>query len=79
MAHRCQISGVARQTGHRVSHANNKTPHTWKANLQEKRIFVPSLKKFLRVKITTRMIRTIDKVGFEAALRQHGKTLADIS
>lgn len=79
MAHRCKISGIGRQTGHRVSHANNKTPHTWLSNLQNKRIFVPSLKKFVKVRISTRMIRTIDKLGLDAALRQNGKTLADIT
>lgn len=79
MARKCQISGVSNQFGHRVSHANNKTKHVFMTNLQTKRIFVPSEKRFVRVRVTTRMIRTIDKLGIEAALRKFNVSLAAIS
>lgn len=79
MAHRCDISGKSRQHGHRVSHANNKTNHVFRANLQWKRIFVPSLGKFVRVKVSTRMIRTMDKLGVEGTLRKYGISLAQFA
>jgi len=78
MSHACTITGVSRQNGNRVSHANNKTHHVFLANLQTKRIFVPSLKRHVRVKLSTRMIRTIDKLGLEAALKKYGKTVQDL-
>ena len=79
MAHKCDISGKSRQHGHRVSHANNKTKHVFKGNLQRKRLFIPELSKFVTLKLSTRMIRTIDKIGIVAALRKHDMTVADIS
>ena len=79
MAHKCQISGTAGQFGHRVSHAKNKTKHLFMANLQTKRIYVPEEKKYVRVKVTTRVLRTIDKIGFLNTLRKYGLTIADVS
>lgn len=79
MAAKCRISGASRQTGNRVSHANNKTKHVFNVNLQTRRIFVPSENRTIRVKLSTRVLRTIDKLGVEAALRKHGLTVADLS
>ncbi len=79
MSHKCKISGSSRQNGHRVSHANNKTHHVFMANLQTRRVYIPSEKKYVRVKLSTRMIRTIDKLGLEAALKKYGMSIADIA
>jgi large subunit ribosomal protein L28 len=79
MARRCDISGVTHQNGNRVSHANNKTHHKFESNLQSKRLFVPELGKTVRVRVSTRMLRTIDKLGFSGALRKHGLSLADVA
>jgi large subunit ribosomal protein L28 len=78
MAHRCKISGKGRQSGHRVSHANNKTKHTFKANLQTKKLFIPELGKSIRTKLSTRMIRTIDKNGLQQTLKKHSLRLEDL-
>ena len=78
MSHKCAISGVSRQNGHRVSHANNKTKHVFLANVQTKKIFIPSEKRTVRVKLSTRMIRTIDKLGLELALSKNGMCVADL-
>lgn len=79
MARKCSISGVKGQFGHRVSHANNKTKHTFLPNVQVKRVYIPEEKRFVRVRVSTRMIRTIDKLGLSAALKKYGVTLAQIS
>ncbi len=79
MAHRCDISGSGRQHGHRVSHANNKTKHVFKGNLQTKRIWVAEEKKFVRLKVSTRILRTIDKNGLTATLKQYGLRIQDIA
>ncbi|MBN8549578.1 MAG: 50S ribosomal protein L28 [Deltaproteobacteria bacterium] len=78
MSHKCAISGVSHQNGNRVSHANNKTHHIFKANLQTKRIYIPSEKRYVKVKLSTRMIRTIDKLGVEATLKKYNVALADL-
>lgn len=79
MSYKCDLSKVGRQAGNRVSHSNNKTKHVFYANLQTKRLFVPELKKFVRLRVTTRVLRTIDKIGFTATLKKYGMTVADIS
>ena len=78
MSHKCAISGVSLQGGNRVSHANNKTHRVFLANLQWKRIFVPELKKTVRLKLSTRVIRTIDKLGFDATIRKFGRSLKQV-
>lgn len=78
MAHKCQITSKSRLHGHRVSHANNKTKHVFFTNLQTKRIFVPSLNKFVRLKLTTRAIRTIDKLGIDEALKKYKVRIEDV-
>ena len=78
MSHACKISKVSRQYGHRVSHANNKTKHVFRANLQTRRIYIPTAKKYVRIKVSTRIIRTIDKIGIEATLKKHGMQLKDL-
>ncbi len=78
MSHKCSISGVSRQTGNRVSHAKNRTKHVFLANIQSKKIFLPQLNKTVRIKVSTQMIRTIDKLGIEGALKKYNLTLVDI-
>ncbi|RME60697.1 MAG: 50S ribosomal protein L28 [Candidatus Dadabacteria bacterium] len=72
MAKRCAITGKFKQFGNRVSHANNRTRHSFKANLQKKRIYIPSRGKFVTLYITPRGLRTIDKLGVEKALKKLG-------
>lgn len=79
MSRKCSISGKSNQFGHRVSHANNKTKHTFRPNLQTKRIFVSEENRYVRVKLSARMIRTIDKLGLVVALRKHNMTLKDLA
>ena len=78
MARRCQISGITHQNGNRVSHANNKTHHLFHSNLQNKRVFVPELKKYVRLKISTRVLRTIDKIGLSNTLKKYKVSLKDL-
>lgn len=78
MGQKCQISGQANQFGHRVSHANNKTRHVFHSNLQSKRIYVAEEKRFVRVRVSTRMLRTIDKLGLKGALAKYGMSEKDL-
>jgi large subunit ribosomal protein L28 len=78
MSKKCSVSGKNRQVGNRVSHANNRTKHVFKPNIQTKTIFLPTLKRSVRVNLSTRIIRTIDKLGLEATLRKFGMKEADL-
>lgn len=71
MAKRCPITGKHPMVGQNVSHANNKTKRRYLPNLQYKRFWLESEKRFIRLRITTRGMRIIDKYGIEAVLKEH--------
>lgn len=54
--------------GNNVSHANNKTKRRYLPNLQYKRFWLESQKRFIRIRVSTRGMRIIDKHGIEAVL-----------
>jgi large subunit ribosomal protein L28 len=75
MSRVCEFTGKGGLVGNRVSHANNKTKVRLQTNIQSKRIWVPSLKKFVRLKLSTEAIRSISKLGIEAYARKAGVSL----
>lgn len=54
--------------GNNVSHANNKTKRRYLPNLQYKRFWLESEKRFVRLRVSTRGMRIIDKHGIENVL-----------
>jgi large subunit ribosomal protein L28 len=54
--------------GHKVSHANNKTKRRFLPNLQNRRIWVESEKRYVSLRLTNAALRTIDKKGIDAVL-----------
>jgi len=68
MAKKCPITGKGPMVGNNVSHANNKTKRRYLPNLQYKRFWLDSEKRFVRLRVTTRGMRIIDKYGIEAVL-----------
>ena len=70
------ITGVRRKIANQVSHSNIKTKRWQLPNLQERRLFVPELKRFVRITVSTRDLRTIDRVGLAAYAAAHGIDLA---
>lgn len=54
--------------GNRVSHANNKTKRRFLPNLQNRRFWVESEKRFVRLRLTNAGLRVIDKKGIDAVL-----------
>lgn len=79
MSQRCMITGKGPMAGNRVSHAHNKTRRRQLPNLQWKRIYIPEMDRTVRVKLSTRALRTIDKKGLMAYLREEGLSLKDIT
>ncbi len=66
----CQVTGKRPQTGHKVSHAKNRTKRRFLPNLQKRHIWVPSENRFVTLKISMKGLRTIDKLGIEAVLEK---------
>ncbi len=61
MSRRCQLTNKSVITGNNVSHANNRTRRRFLPNLQFKRIWIPEEKKWIRVKLTTKALKALDK------------------
>lgn len=68
MARVCQVTGKAPMVGHHVSHANNKTKRRFMPNLQYRRFWVESENRWVRRRLTTAGLRTVDKIGIDAVL-----------
>ena len=79
MSRKCQITQKKALTGFNVSHANNKTKKTWQVNLHKKRIFDSETGQWYNLRVSSRALRTIDKIGLSAALRKNGLSLKDVT
>jgi large subunit ribosomal protein L28 len=69
---RSQITGQRKLRGNSVSHSNVKTGRWQNVNVQRRRLWVHELGRFVSLRLTTRDLRTIDKVGLLEFARQHG-------
>jgi large subunit ribosomal protein L28 len=69
MARVCQVTGKTPQTGHNVSHANNKTKRRFYPNLQYRRFWVESEKRWVRLRVSNAGVRVIDKKGIDSVLK----------
>jgi len=79
MARKCKLSGKRPLVGHNVSHANNKSKKRQLPNLQRKRIFVPELNRWVRVRLSARALRTVTKKGLMNYLKSNGLKLKDVT
>jgi len=68
MARVCLVTGKAPMVGNNVSHANNKTKRRFLPNLQYRRFWVESEKRWVRLRVSNAGLRTIDKVGIDTIL-----------
>ncbi len=76
MSRRCTLSNKQRMVGNRVSHAKNRTKVSLMPNVQNKKIYSTQLGKFVKIKVCTSALRTINKIGIEAYCAKAGITLA---
>ena len=79
MARRCDLTGVGPLSGNRVSHSHRKTRMRQLPNVQDKRIYVPELGRFVRLRMSTRALRTVTKKGLLKFLRDEGLRLEDVA
>ena len=63
MARRCDITGKGVMAGNNVSHAHNKTRRRFLPNVQQTSMMSDTLGEMVRMRVSTRAIRTIEKNG----------------
>ena len=70
MSRICQITGKKPITGHRVSHSNIKTKRWFYPNIQDKRFFIPEEDRWVNLRVSSKGIRIINKLGVLAAMKE---------
>jgi large subunit ribosomal protein L28 len=70
MSRVCQVTGKRVRVGNNVSHANNRTRRRFLPNLQNRRLWVESEKRWITLRLTSNGLRTIDKKGIDAVLAE---------
>ena len=70
MARVCELTGKRPITGNKVSHSNIKTKRRFLPNLQTKRYFIAEEDKWVTLKLSSEAIRTINKNGLYAVVKE---------
>ncbi len=70
MSRVCQLTGKRPVAGNNVSHSNRKTKRRFLPNLQKKRFYIPETDKWVTMKVSSKAIRTINKLGIFAYLKK---------
>ncbi len=68
MSRVCQVTGKRPMSGNNVSHAHNKTRRRFKPNLHQHRFWVESEKRFVKLRVSAKGMRMIDKLGIDQVL-----------
>ncbi|MEO0314302.1 MAG: ribosomal protein [Pseudomonadota bacterium] len=68
MSRECEVTGKRPMVGNNVSHANNKTKRRFLPNLQNRRFWVESENRWVRMRVSSAGLRVIDKLGIDAVL-----------
>ena len=78
MASRRSISTIKPQFGNNRSHSLKATRRQFRPNSQNKRLWVPELERFVRVRVTARELRTIDKIGLQEFMARQGRSVKEL-
>ncbi len=69
MSRVCQVTGKGPATGNNVSHANNRTKRRFLPNLHSHRFWVESEQRWVKLRVSAKGMRIIDKNGIDAVLK----------
>ncbi len=75
MSRRCQLTGKKANNGMAVSHSHRRTHKLQHVNLQWKRVWWPQGKRWVRLKLSTKAIKTLEKKGIHAMAKEAGINL----
>ena len=70
MSRVCELTGKKAIVGNKVSHSNTKTKRKFNVNLKVKKFFLPEENKWITLRISTSALRTINKNGITAAIKE---------
>jgi large subunit ribosomal protein L28 len=70
MTRKCALTGREPGFGHNVSHSQRKTSRRWDPNVQTRRYWLPSQRRWVRLTLSVKGMRTVDRIGVEAAVAQ---------
>jgi len=76
MARKCMFTGLKPNVANNVSHSNIKTKKRQLPNLQWRNLWWAEGERFVRVRLSTRALRTIDRMGLQTFATQSGLDLA---
>ncbi len=68
MSNICQVTGRKPSFGNNVSHSQRKTRRRWDVNIQTQRFFVPSEQRWVKLKVSAKGLKTINKHGIDKVL-----------
>ncbi len=66
----CQVTGRKPSFGNTISHSHRKTRRRWDPNIQKQRFFVASENRWVKLTVSTKGIKTINKKGIETVLSE---------
>jgi large subunit ribosomal protein L28 len=72
----CDLTGKQANNAFAVSHSHRRTKKMQEANLQSKRVWWPEGKRFVKLRLSTKAIKTLEKKGITAMAREAGINLA---
>ncbi|QKW50793.1 50S ribosomal protein L28 [Streptomyces buecherae] len=68
MSAHCQLTGRAPAFGRSISHSHRRTPRRFDPSIQRRRYWLPSERRFVRLALSAKGIKTVDALGVEAAV-----------
>lgn len=75
MSRVCQLTGKRANNGYSVSHSNRHTKRLQQVNLQWKRVWWPEGKRWVRLRLSTKAIKTLENKGLQAMAKEAGINL----
>jgi large subunit ribosomal protein L28 len=70
MSRRCQVTGKTAMVGNKVSHSTHRTKRRFEINLRTKRYWLEEENRWIRLRLTARAMKIIDKRGLTAVVRE---------
>ena len=79
MARKCKLTKKRRNTAMNVSHSHIRTKTVQLPNIQTKRVWYEDENRWVKLRLSTRALRTVSKKGLSRFLRDEGLTIRDVT
>ncbi len=76
MARKCEISGKKTGSGNSISHSHIRVKRKFKVNLVSKKVYLPDENRWVRLKISARMLKTLNNKGVKTLMKKYGTDLS---